>query len=321
MIRILANDGLHEDGKLLLEEAGYEVDVMKVGHEDLPNVLPDYDVIIVRSATQIRQSLIDRCPNLKMIVRAGMGYANIDAEYAESKGIKVITTPTASSVSVAELVFGHVLTLARNLHTANREMPKNGSTKFKELKRSCSGGFELKGRKIGIIGFGKVGQQVGQIALGFGMEIMPVDHAFEHIKMELDIFNLPNVSLTIGVDIYPLEQVLAEADIITVHVPYNGKTIVSENEFVQMKDGVIVINASKGGTVDETSLLAALNAGKVSGAGIDVYENEPTPNAELLNHPNVSVSPHIGASTLDAQGRIGLALADEVIAFFGERNS
>lgn len=318
MIRILANDGLHDDGKLLLEEAGYEVDIMKVAQEDLPNVLPDYDVVIVRSATKIRQALIDKCPNLKMIVRAGMGYGNIDAEYAENKGIKVITTPTASSVSVAELVFGHLLNLARNLHTANREMPTKGSTDFKKLKRLCSGGFELKGRKIGIIGFGKVGQQVGQIALGFGMEIMPVDHAFEHIKMELDIFNLPNVSLTIDVDTYPLQEVLAEADVITVHIPYNGKTIITEKEFELMKDGVIVINASRGGTVDETALLAALNSGKVRSAGIDVYENEPTPNADLLSHPNISVSPHIGASTLDAQGRIGLALADEVIAFFGE---
>ncbi len=317
MIRILANDGLHEDGKLLLEEAGYAVDVMKVSQEDLPNVLPDYDVVIVRSATQIRQPLIDRCPNLKMIVRAGMGYDNIDAEYAESKGVKVITTPTASSVSVAELVFGHLLSVARNLHLSNREMSLTGNTNFKALKRAYSQGFELKGCKIGIIGFGRVGQDVARRAIAFGMEILPVDSAFESTKLELDL-NIPNMSLMIDVPTYAFEDVLAEADIISIHVPYAGKYVISEREIQMMKDGVIIINAARGGLLDDAALLAALKSGKIKAAGIDVFENEPTPNAALLKHPNVSLSPHIGASTLEAQRQIGLALADEVIAFFGD---
>jgi D-3-phosphoglycerate dehydrogenase len=317
MIRILANDGLHDDGKLLLEEAGYEVDVMKVPQSELPNVLPDYDVIIVRSATQIRQELIDKCPNLKVIVRGGLGHDNIDMEYAQSKGIKVMTTPRASSVSVAELVFGHLLSVARNLHKSNREMRENGHVHFKKLKKSYSEGFELKGRKLGILGFGRVGQEVGQIAIGFGMELMPVDNAFESVKLELDIFNLPNMSLTIDVPTYSFEEVLATADIITIHVPYIGKPLISNREIAMMKDGVVLINASRGGTVNETALLHGLNTGKIRAAGIDVFENEPTPNIDLLNHPNVSTSPHIGASTIEAQRRVGLALADRIIEFFG----
>ncbi|MFT6148420.1 MAG: D-3-phosphoglycerate dehydrogenase [Saprospiraceae bacterium] len=317
MIRILANDGLHDDGKLLLEEAGYEVDIMKVTQKDLPNVLPDYDVIIVRSATQIRQDLIDKCPNLKVIVRGGLGYDNIDAEYAQSKDIKVMTTPIASSVSVAELVFGHLLCVARNLHKSNRQMRENGNVHFKKLKREYSEGFELKGRKIGIIGFGRVGQAVAQIAIGFGMEIMPVDNAFESVKLDLDIFNIPNMSLTIDLPTYSFEEVLEHADIISIHVPYIGKPLISNNEIAMMKDGVVLINASRGGTVNETALLHGLNTGKIRAAGIDVFENEPTPNMELLNHPSVSTSPHIGASTVEGQRRVGLALADKIIEFFG----
>ncbi|MFK7949082.1 MAG: NAD(P)-dependent oxidoreductase [Saprospiraceae bacterium] len=318
MIRILANDGLHDDGKLLLEEAGYEVDVIKIAQEDLPNILPDYNVVIVRSDTKIRKNLIDKCPDLKMIVRAGLGYDNIDADYATSKGIKVITTPTASAYSVAELVFGHLLSIARNLHLSNREMPERGNTAFKALKRSFSNGFELKGKKIAILGFGIVGQQVARIAIGFGMEVIPVDYAFESAKLELDIFNLPNMSLTIDLQMTSLEEALAKADVISVNVPYIGKPLLTEKHFKMMKEGVILINASKGGTVDETALLSALEDEKVAGAGIDVFMNEPSPDGELLNHPKISVSPHLGASTVEAQRQIGLALADQVIAFFGE---
>lgn len=317
MIRILANDGIHEDGKLLLEEAGYEVDVMKVAQEDLPNVLPDYDVIIVRSATKINKALIDKCPNLKVIIRGGVGYGNIEVEYAKGKGVEVMTTPEASSISVAELVFGHLFSVARNLHQSNREMPSKGGTEFKELKRKYSEGFELEGRKLGIIGFGRVGQEVAKKAIGLGMEIMPVDYAFESVKLELDIYNQKDMSLTIEVPTYTLDEVLGVADIITLHVPYGGKAMITADEIQQMKDGVVIVNAARGGIVDEAALLAALNSGKIRAAGIDVYENEPMPNTDLLNHENVSVSPHIGASTLEAQRRVGLAVADKVIAFFG----
>jgi len=317
MIRILANDGIHEDGKLLLEEAGYEVDVMKVAQEDLPNVLPDYDVIIVRSATKIDKTLIDKCPNLKVIIRGGVGYGNIEVEYAKGKGVEVMTTPEASSISVAELVFGHLFSVARNLHQSNQAMPTRGATEFKELKRSYSEGFELEGRKLAIIGFGRVGQEVAKKAIGLGMKIMPVDYAFESVKLELNIYNQDNMSLNIEVPTYTLEEVLEEADIITLHVPYGGKAMITETEIQEMKNGVVIVNAARGGIIDETALLAALNSGKVRAAGIDVYENEPTPNAELLKHENVSVSPHIGASTLEAQRRVGLAVADKVIAFFG----
>ena len=284
----------------------------------MPNVLPDYDVIIVRSDTKIRKKLIDKCPNLKMIVRAGLGYDNIDVEHAQSKGIKVITTPTASADSVAELVFGHLLNIARNLHLSNREMPERGNTAFKALKRTFSNGFELKGKKIAILGFGTVGQQVARIAIGFGMEVIPVDYAFENVKLELDIFNLPNMSLSVNLQTSRLEEALAKADVVSINVPYIGKPLITEKYFKMMKDGVILINASKGGTVDEKALLDALENGKVAGAGLDVFINEPSPDGELLTHPKISVSPHLGATTKEAQRKIGLKLADKVIEFFGE---
>jgi D-3-phosphoglycerate dehydrogenase / 2-oxoglutarate reductase len=318
MIRILANDGLHEDGKLLLEEAGYEVDVMKVPQEELPNVLSDYDVVIVRSATKIRQPLIDKCPNLKVIARGGVGEENIDAAYARNKGIEVMTTPEASSNSVAELVFAHLFSIARHLHHSNREMTSNKSFDFKALKRSYSEGFELEGKRLGIIGFGRVGQEVARKALGLGMEIMPVDYAFESVKVEINILNNKSIGITIDVPTYSLEEVLENADIITVHVPYDGAPIIGAAEIHDMKDGVVLINASRGGTVDEQALLDGLNSGKIRAAGIDVYENEPNPRLDLIHHPHVSVSPHIGAATLEAQRRVSLAVADRIIAFFGD---
>jgi D-3-phosphoglycerate dehydrogenase len=317
MIRILANDGLHADSQMLLEEAGYQVDVMKVPQEELESVLPDYDVIIVRSATKIRKGLIDACPNLKIIARGGVGEDNIDADYARSKGIEVMITPEATSRSVAELVFGHILSLARNLHQSNREMPLKGHSEFKELKKKYSEGFEISNRKIGIIGFGRVGQEVARMAMSLGMQVLPVDINYQELNLELSLFNLQDIGLSVKVRTMELEEVLPEADIITLHIPFTGRAFVTEEVFAQMKDGVIFINASSGGTVDESALLTALDSGKVRAAGIDVYTDEPTPNPALLSHPNISVSPHIGASTLEAQRRNGLTLADRIIAFFG----
>ncbi len=319
MIKILANDGIHQDGKTLLEEAGYEVHITKIAQEDLPNALPDFDVIIVRSATQVRKDLIDKCPNLKIIARGGVGLDNIDVDYAREKGITVMNTPASSSQSVAELAFSHMFTLSRSLHLANRELPNKGTSDFKALKKAYSKGVQLRGKTLGVIGFGRIGQETARIGLALGMNVMPTDLAIDTADIDINVYKTDHVRMSIRVETFPIEEVFAESDYLSLHVPFGGgKAILGAEEFAQMKDGVIVINTSRGGAINEPALLEALKSGKVGGAGLDVFENEPTPMQELLDHPRISVSPHIGASTLEAQANIGLELADKIIAFFGD---
>ncbi len=317
MIKILANDGIGKDGQLLLEDAGFEVSTNKIAQEDLPEQLPAYDVVIVRSATKIRKDLIDACPNLKMIARGGVGLDNIDVEYAKSKGIAVVNTPAASSLSVAELAFGHMFNLARSLHESNREMPVKGTSEFKALKKKYSGGTELRGKTLGILGFGRIGQETARIALGLGMKVLPVDLYVDQATIEIDLFEIDQASLSVKLETVDMDTMLADSDFITVHVPFSGdKALIDAEEIVKMKDGVVLINTARGGIIGEDALLEAIESGKVSGAALDVYDNEPTPNAKLLNHPRISVSPHIGAATVQAQGNIGRELADQIIAFF-----
>ncbi len=316
MIKILANDGIHPDGKLLMEEAGYQVDTEKVAQEDLPNVLNNYDAICVRSATKIRKELIDVCPNLKVIARGGVGLDNIDVDYARSKGIEVYNTPAASSESVAELVFAHLFTMARSLADANRQMPGKGDSEFKALKKSYSKGVQLRGKTLGIIGFGRIGQEVARIALGLGMNIMPVDIREGETSIDINILKIRDAALSVKIYTDTMEDMLAKSDFITMHVPSLGKPMIAAAEFAQMKDGVYIVNAARGGVIDEDALLEALKSGKVAGAGLDVFVNEPTPRKDLLEHPRISLSPHIGASTLEAQANIGRELADKIIAYF-----
>jgi len=317
MIKILANDGINPDGKLLLEEANYIVDTEKVEQNKLPEVLPEYDVLIVRSATQVRKDLIDICPKLKIIARAGVGLDNIDVDYAIQKGIKVINTPGASSHSVAELTFAHLFSLTRFLHDSNKKMSSKGNTTFKKLKKSYSKGMEITGKTLGIIGFGRIGQEVARIGLGLGMNVIPVDLVLDEAIIDIELFNNDDFSINVKVRTEEFDYVLQRSDFITVHVPFSGgKSAIGREEISKMKDGVILINCARGGVVDEEALLEALNSGKVAGAGLDVFINEPTPRQDLLKHPNVSASPHIGASTLEAQARIGLELADKIIDFF-----
>ncbi|GJM35243.1 MAG: 3-phosphoglycerate dehydrogenase [Saprospiraceae bacterium] len=317
MIKILANDGIHQDGQTLLEEAGYQVDTEKIPQDDLPSVLPDYDVIIVRSATKVRRDLIDQCPKLKIIVRAGVGLDNIDYDYAREKGIEVFNTPAASSQSVAELAFAHMFTLARFLHDANRQLP-NPDSNFKALKKAYSNGLQLRGKTLGIIGFGRIGQEVARIGVALGMKVLPVDLKVAEADIDINVFHSENVSLSVKLETAEWETVIKSSDFITLHVPYSGQPLVGAKEIAMMKKGVILINCARGGCVDESALVEALNSGKVRAAGLDVFEGEPTPRRDLMEHPNVSVSPHIGASTFEAQGNIGLELADRILAFFGD---
>ena len=316
MIKILANDGIEADGVLLLQEAGYELDLVSIPQAELMAKLPAYDAIIVRSATKVRKELIDACPNLKIIARGGVGLDNIDVDYARSKGIRVISTPAASSVSVAELAIAHMFSQARMLHLSNREMPVRGTSEFKKLKSMFAEGSQLRGKTLGIVGFGRIGQEVARIALGIGMDILPVDPIVKEANVVLS--NTPNAYFSVPMRCVGMDDMLAKADYITLHVPFTGKPLFSYDEFAKMKTGVTIINAARGGVVDEAALLAALESGKVAGAGLDVFENEPTPRAELMSHPKVSVSPHIGASTVQAQAQIGLELADRIIEYFGE---
>ena len=318
MIKILANDGIHPDGKTLLEEAGYEVDINKIPQAELPEKLPAYDVIIVRSATKVRQELIDQCPNLKVIARGGVGMDNIDVDYARSKGIQVMNTPAASSESVAELVFAHLFSLARSLHLANRQMPSRAQDDFKALKKSYSKGFQLRGKTLGIVGFGRIGQEVARIGLALGMKILPVDLYVDQADIDIDLYSSDEISLHVKVNTTEMDEMLRNSDIITLHVPFKGgKALLGKEEMAKMKQGVVLVNSARGGVIDEAALLEALESGQVRSAALDVFDNEPTPDAALTNHDKISISPHIGASTLEAQRNIGLELADRILAHFG----
>lgn len=319
MIKILVNDGIHPDGQLLLEEANYQVDTTKIPQEELAARLPEYDAIIVRSATKVRQALIDQCPNLKVIARGGVGMDNIDVDYARSKGIKVINTPKASSQSVAELVIGHLFTLSRFLHRANREMPQEGEHNFKGLKKQYAKGVQLRGKTLGIIGFGRIGQEAARLALGMGMKVLAADLLERTVSIELTTPHAAGVAFSIDVATGSVEQVLKNSDYITIHVPSSDQPVIGAQEMKLLKKGVFLVNTSRGGTIDEAALLEALENGTVAGAALDVFEGEPQPNTALLNHPQISVSPHIGASTVEAQRNIGLELADAFIDFFGEK--
>lgn len=314
MVKILVNDGIEADGKLLLEEAGYEVNTNSVAQEDLPKVLPSYNAIVVRSATQVRKELIDACPNLKVIARGGVGTDNIDVEYAKSKGIQIITTPAASSQSVAELAMGHLFSLARFMHRSNREMATGN---FKKLKAAYAEGIELKGKTMGIVGFGRIGQELARMALAMGMNVMPCDPFISSTDLTIGLYNTKDVKLSVTLRSFPLEELLKNCDFISVHTPSVGKPLIGKDEMAAMKKGSFIINCARGGVIDEDALLEALESGQIGGAGLDTFVGEPSPRAELLNHPNISVSPHIGAATKEAQAKIGLELADKIIAVFG----
>lgn len=320
MIRILANDGISDDGKLLMEEAGYEVVTKKVPQNELCDVIGNYDVLLVRSATKVTAEVITAGTNLKMIGRGGVGLDNIDVEFAESKGIIVFNTPAASSQAVAELAFGHMFNLARFLHQANRNMALNGLTTFDTLKKNYGSGIQLRGKSLGIIGFGRIGQEVARIGLALGMNVLPTDVIINEANIDINIFANEKVTMNINVPTVPYNEVLAKSDFITLHIPFGGgKPLIGAEEIASMKKGVYLINTARGGAIDESALLAALGSGQVAGAGLDVFENEPTPKVEILEHPNISLTPHIGAATLEAQANIGLEIANKIIAFFGDQ--
>jgi D-3-phosphoglycerate dehydrogenase len=317
-MKILANDGISSKGKELLMAAGFTVITDKVEQDQLAKTVNEQgiEMILVRSATTVRKEVIDACPNLKLIGRGGVGMDNIDVAYAREKGITVINTPASSSQSVAELVMGHLFSLSRFLQDSFKNME---SGDFSDLKKKYAKGVELRGKTIGIIGFGRIGQSLASYALGAGMDVIAVDQFTTPAKISVPI----GMNNNIDVEITPttdLQSVLGKLDYISLHVPKqaDGSAVITASEFSKMKKGVIIVNASRGGVIDENDLLVALDEGVIGGIALDVYENEPNPRKDLLNHPKIACTPHIGAATLEAQDRIGEELAQLIIGQFGK---
>ena len=315
-MKVLANDGLTQSGINALTAKSYEVITTKVKQEDLADFInrENVKVLLVRSATKVRKDLIDACPNLEIIGRGGVGMDNIDVEYAREKGIHVINTPAASSESVAELVFAHLFAGCRFLQVSNRAMPTEGQSHFNALKKSYEKGVELRGKTIGIVGIGRIGQEVARIALGLGMKVIASDTRIGKASVRVDFYNKQFINVEIETE--PLDQLISHADFITLHVPAQDGAIIGKYEIDKMKTGAAIVNCARGGVVDEEALLEALDTGKLSFAGLDVFENEPTPSEKVLQHPKISLTPHTGASTDAAQEMIGTSLAEHLESIF-----
>ena len=319
MTKVLVNDGISQAGIDALTAKGFNVVTEKINQEDLISTInsENYEVLLVRSTTTVRKDMIDACPNLKIIGRCGVGMDNIDMKYAREKGINVINTPAASSSSVAELVFAHLFGMVRFLFDSNRQMPLSGDSDFKGLKKSYAGGRELVGKTLGIIGFGRIGKEVAKRAIGLGMNVMAHDKFVEEANITLEFFNGDKKSFTI--ETKSIEEVLKNSDFITLHIPKIGdKAVIGAEEIGMMKTGAGIINAARGGVVDETALMFALDKKKLAYAGLDVFDNEPNPSIHICMHNAISLTPHIGAATLEAQDRIGTELADQIGTHFGK---
>ena len=314
-MRILANDGISTDAKKQLEERGFTVITEKVNSEDLITKINEenYEGILVRSATKIRKDIIDSCPNIKFIGRGGVGVDNIDVDYAREKEIFVFNTPASSSQSVAELVIGNMFAISRFIGKSARNI-QDGD--FNKLKKEYGSGVELRGKTLGIIGFGRIGQTLASYAIGIGMNVVAID--IEEKTTGVSVGN-GELKLTKYIDVKTnINDILPICDYISLHVPKqsNGNSVIGRNEFELMKDGVRIINTSRGGVVNELELIEYLNNGKVSAAALDVFENEPTPMRELLSHSNILCTPHIGAATNEAQDRIGQEIVDIIVEKF-----
>ncbi len=311
-MKVLANDGISKSGIEALEKAGFEVSTITVAQEQLISHINNNDitVLLVRSATTVRKDLLDACPSLKIIGRGGVGMDNIDVDYALSKGLQVINTPAASSQSVAELVFAHLYGGVRFLYDSNRNMPLDGDTKFKALKKNYARGVELRGKTLGIIGFGRIGQETAKIGIGIGMKVIASDMFVEKAKIDLDFFDGQEASFEIKT--ISMDELLKQSDFISLHVPAQKEYVIDKKQFDLMKNDVGLVNAARGGVVNEVELVKALESGKVAFAGLDTFESEPTPAIQVLMNGRISLTPHIGAATNEAQDRIGTELASQI---------
>ena len=323
MIKILANDGIDAAGKKIFEAAGFSVSTDKIAQDKLADALKNFDAILVRSATTVRADVIDACPNLRVIGRAGVGMDNIDVKHARDKGIAVINTPAASSQSVAELVFAHLFTGVRMLHDSNRNMTSCSSKEiFDKLKKTYSSGIELKGKTLGIIGAGQIGKCVASIAVGLGMNVLFHRLNNEDVVVDLDFHPaLAERKISLTFKCVTFTRLLIESDFITLHVPFpkGSSPVIGKKEFDLMKQGAGIVNTARGGVISESDLIEALNSGKISFAGLDVFEGEPLIQEAIRQHPKITLSPHIGGSTKEAQERIGIELAEKVVEHFTKK--
>lgn len=315
-MRILINDGMHPKGVQLLKDAGHDVDTNFIPQEELTSKLNSYDAVLVRSTTKIRKELIDQSPNLKLIGRGGVGLDNIDVSYAKEKGIAVFNTPAASTRSVAELAIAHLFGIVRSLPMVNKKMAVDGINDFKSLKKTASKGIELEGKTLGLIGFGRIAKETASIALGCGMKIIAFDPYISEGDVPVKLHPSYDNNYKINVKTTTKEEVLAESDFISLHIPGGQGYVLDAPEFEQMKDGVGIVNCARGGTISENALIEAINSEKVKYVATDVFENEPPTDDRLLRMDNVGLSPHIGASTQEAQERVGVQLAKSVIDYF-----
>ena len=311
-MKVLANDGLTPAGISALQEKGFEVFTIKIPQEQLAAFINQENItaLLVRSATQVTRELIDACSTLKIVGRGGVGMDNIEVEYARERGIHVINTPSASSESVAELVFAHLFSGCRFLYDSNRRMPLEGRNDFEILKKSYANGIELRHKTLGIVGFGKIGQEVARMALGLGMKVIAADTTVGKASIRVDFYNAQFINVEIETE--PFDQLLQHSDFVTLHVPAQEQPLMGSAEISKMKNGAAIINCARGGIIDENALLEALSSGKLAFAGLDVFEGEPTPSQALLSHPRVSLTPHTGAATKEAQDRIGISLAQQI---------
>ncbi len=300
-MRILVTDGMDKSAIEALRAGGHEVVEQFYAPEELGKALRDFDVVVVRSATKVRANHIDEAKgsNLKLVIRGGVGVDNIDVAYAEANGIKVMNTPRASSNSVAELALAHMLSCARFVSVAGHTMREG-----KWEKKAYGKGIELGGKTLGVIGYGRIGQALGRMAQGLGMKVLAYD-IFHVDGLECDTMHYVE-----------MDELLAKSDFISLHTPaIDGKPLINAENIAKMKDGVVFVNTSRGNNVDEAALLDALNSGKIRGAGLDVFAEEPAKNEALLQHPNVSCTPHIGAATKEAQQRIGTEIVSIIENF------
>ncbi|EJL69336.1 D-2-hydroxyacid dehydrogenase [Chryseobacterium populi] len=313
-MKVLANDGISKAGELALKQAGIDILDHRVAQEHVINFINEnnVNVLLVRSATKVKQDVIDACPGLQVIGRGGIGMDNIDVEYAKSKGIKVINTPTASSKSVAELVFAHFFSLARFLHESNRLMPLEGETHFNALKKSFSKAYELSGKTLGVIGFGSIGQEVAKMGIALGMKVKVLTRKPKTEMLTLSFFDGQYVNFEIT-STNDTDAFLRDTDFISINTPKTNEYIIDTEQFEKMKDGVYIVNTARGGVINEVTLLDFIESGKVAGAALDVFENEPTPELPLLMNPALSLTPHLGGNTVDAQEKIGVELAEQII--------
>jgi len=313
---ILINDGISKIGKDTLIKYKFNVIDEHIEQEKLIDFINTNNIhgILVRSATQVQKDVIDNCPSIQLIGRGGVGMDNIDVEYAKERGLHVINTPSASSASVAELVFAHLFSMARYTYHSNRTMPLEGDFNFKKLKKNYASGIELRGKTLGISGFGRIGQEVAKTAIGLGMKVLFFDPYMDNCTISVDFYN--NTKMSFELIKTEFIELLKKSDVLTIHVPKQNKPLIDTKEFKLIKKGAFIINTSRGGIVNEKLLIEYLNKRHIQCAGLDVYENEPNPNIEILMHEKIALSPHIGASTLEAQKRIGVELAEQINSIF-----